>query len=1567
MAWTYEQRWTPQPTPTDYIRYAAVEVEDANAQLDAAKKPRLSTGATQEIINKYRMAAGLDPYKNAYQLYLDSRGERTKDSKWSNFKANIASTFLSSAAGLTATGLKATDTLGVTDSAVQRFAHDLDLAQKTLAPQEDWAGTAGQLVGGTMFALMFGTGGAGASSTKIAGRLKAAAPIAGAFGVSGAGRTFIQAAAKPELPAWKVWTAAFGNAAVESATQLFGWAVARGLAGQIVRHTPGLSRVMGRQGIQGALAYLRKIASPLFKEAAEAGAIGFGMGASTQLGQDTLNKLLDITPELKWGELPSRALHAGAMGAAAPLLLGAAQAAMLYRGRARFQKRLSVLPDDELAYRIDLIETAREHGKPTPEWMLTDLQDEIGRRSTVRNTVENQTTAEATATPMEKPAPRSLRFPEYMVTGEKSNGPAGQTLSFAAAAEAEAAQARQAGRLLSFPEAARETMPQTRGGAVVPFTGEVSTKRVSPPIPEQTFPPVKPESIEPVDIARRLATNAAELPTTLTPIQRQTAIQQIRETEIGRVLNGLPKNVTPSQQAAQVQQATALVNQAEFLARSQLRQTQATPQETVAFPEAAKAPASSPEQPTNTLNFQKRVLEIGETAARAEELTRTQQPPILEEYATNESVLQKPEIKTTREVDAEVLYPPSGLTDTLRQFLADDEGAVNIDAIGRTALGGVAAAGGELGMVRSGLTAVLFDESRTLRFNSRLGPLAHAVIQQAGNVGRYIAGPWHKAWTDGLKSIPFIERGNLIRWMQKVRDDGQTNWATLVEHPERFAKGEIPTSAAKLVDIYSQAFDHTGTLAETLRLPQLQYGEVEGTFQLGPFKKASTNRYFRLYTRDGHQMLAARSGPLFEALIDWHLAHPDRNPHLPTVREDLLAVLTNDAQKAANVVVEGGVQKSGSLAYVRTWKEIPTTLMVKGRAVDIMIRNPLEHFRAAMEQQTRQISLWKSAMDDLLPRYGKLNEETGTYEFPLGDPKLGITDVSGLMSRLRADAIKEAGPHAGRLVENSFNRLVDNYHRTSSRGWREDYFVDFDATGTGKLVSTLDTTVTTNILMLSPLYDVVRFLTALPGTKGRGVAGYLSGLKDMLLHPRQFDAEYHALGAIEPMYADWTVHADSLFTDLARKNYRNAGMAIGRFTERRSQFLLARMHDRWITRLNELGKGIKPADADYMHYQLKLTRPEIKAIGEGRMTTALRSKVLQNAVNALAGLPEFAWNKGRVQNSPMGKFMFRFISVLGANVRASLNYTDAMRSNLRLAFNDSVGLAERRTAAKLVLSNGAKLLTFVAALGGNGIFQKYARRAVTGRPLVDAQDPETWYGKVTEALCEGGVFGPVYRLFEAAKYSDWNLYEVGTRIAWPLSVLADFGMALIGAGQYQNSPWVERLKALNLRYDPLYKAINGLYSKQTTPTRNDYYSARSMVRAWRKKQGEDTSYGTKEARNLRYYKLFEAIRDDDPDAVRQALADVKAWAKEQGWDAEQARRNLASSLSSRRPINLKPERRRAFLNHLSAKDRALVLAVERLYDVYYQRITRRPGVPVRPVRPVRPKRPTKGGDWYAAD
>jgi len=644
-------------------------------------------------------------------------------------------------------------------------------------------------------------------------------------------------------------------------------------------------------------------------------------------------------------------------------------------------------------------------------------------------------------------------------------------------------------------------------------------------------------------------------------------------------------------------------------------------------------------------------------------------------------------------------------------------------------------------------------------------------------------------------------------------------------------------------------------------------------------------------------------------------------------------------------------------------------LKVDGKWVDIIARDPSQHFRVALEQQVRQIALWQTAITWLLPRYGTQNPKTGQLEYPMGQHDLGITDVPGLLDRLRADVVKGATKaRRANQVRASFNRLIDNYHRTEAAGWMEEFFVDWDASPAGKLVSVADNAATTSILTLAPAYDLVRWLTAVPGTGVTGVRGMLSSVVEMLLHPRKFDAEYRALGVVQSEYTDWTLHADSVFMDVARKGVRNVGLALGRFTERRSQFTIARMHDAWLTALNDRAKAIRVSDEEYLKQILRLTDADISAIGAGKMTPALRSKALQNAVNSLAGLPEFAWNKGRAQNSPWGRFFFRFMSVVNANVRVSAALTDGVRTNIQTALDSTKSMSTRRQAAGAVVSLGFKLLGFVAALAGNGFVQKYIRRALLGRPILDAEDSDSWIGQLWEAILEGGTFGPFYRVFEAAKYSNWNLYEVGARLSWPLSVAADLGMAFIGAGQYRESPWADRLKQLGVRYLPVYKAAHNWVGRVEAPTREDYYRVHGLVRKWLKDRGEEPQYGTAEARNLRYYRLFEAIRDDDPDAIAEALAAVKNWAKnEQKWESEQARRNLQSSLNARRPINLKPERKQEFLAGLSEPDRILAESEDRRYSAYVTRLTQRPGVPIRAERPQRPQGPTRGGDWYAAD
>ena len=183
------------------------------------------------------------------------------------------------------------------------------------------------------------------------------------------------------------------------------------------------------------------------------------------------------------------------------------------------------------------------------------------------------------------------------------------------------------------------------------------------------------------------------------------------------------------------------------------------------------------------------------------------------------------------------------------------------------------------------------------------------------------------------------------------------------------------------------------------------------------------------------------------------------------------------------------------------------------------------------------------------------------------------------------------------------------------------------------------------------------------------------------------------------------------------------------------------------------------------------------------------------------------------------------------------------------------------------------------------------------------------------------------------------------------------------AGKYAGSPWDQRLKRYGLKLSPAGQSLNNWIDRAVYPSREEYGKVRSLVRAFNLEEGLKPEGGTGK-RDPRYYRIFEAIRDRDPEALKIALDSYKRWAQEEGLDEEQARRNLQSSLNSRRPMNLNPDRMKKFLDKLDPITRLMAEQSDKQYRDMVWDATSRPGELKKLPKLPRLPRLKKGGSWY---
>ena len=277
---------------------------------------------------------GMAVPKDYLTEFYKTRAAHTQESGWRNFWNNTAYTVMEGTAGFTALGARAMDGIGVTEGASLYWQKQNEEMEQLLAPQGGVSGTAGKLVGNTMFSLL--VGGAGKSTAMAikgggwrASMLQMAKEGAGvgmAFGLSETGRRFGTVAKLREtgrdISVADELTYAAAGGAVEAATEAFGWGIARGFGRGLIKNLPGLRDVVGREGMQGAVRWLTHLGANAIGQAVGSAPKGAIEEAMAQFGSNLIDKYMDVLPDELKPELTTGLKEAALMGALQPLVTG---------------------------------------------------------------------------------------------------------------------------------------------------------------------------------------------------------------------------------------------------------------------------------------------------------------------------------------------------------------------------------------------------------------------------------------------------------------------------------------------------------------------------------------------------------------------------------------------------------------------------------------------------------------------------------------------------------------------------------------------------------------------------------------------------------------------------------------------------------------------------------------------------------------------------------------------------------------------------------------------------------------------------------------------------------------------------------------------------------------------------------------------------------------------------------------------------------------------------------------------------------------------------------------------
>ena len=877
----------------------------------------------------------------------------------------------------------------------------------------------------------------------------------------------------------------------------------------------------------------------------------------------------------------------------------------------------------------------------------------------------------------------------------------------------------------------------------------------------------------------------------------------------------------------------------------------------------------------------------------------------------------------------------------VRRLLSDETGAIDPDAFTEMLVRPLEAAGEMVGEgvdIAAAVSHLGFQTSRTLQGTPQ-GRNAQLFLDQVHHQGQFdtaqALSPWYNAW----RSLPLLQRQATISWMRQYREDGQTNWSTLIEHPERMEGVTVPTGIQNLRNAYEFGFRYSGRNASEARVPQrifTQNEKGEVTVQTRIFEPSADLKYQRRLTSEGRTIMRLQTGPGWDALLAWLENHPDRNPGLPTDSTALRETLRRITESAQT-------KKIGALEFVRVFKELPIALKIDGKWVDIQVRDPMSHHETNMFRESQRAAMWRVA-NELLWHYGD------KYRIE----KLNTMDLDKAIDRMRMEVSQAAGKKASRHAA-VFDASLRSLEHAEQGSMMADLFGEV---GKGTLVKTATLPIDivwTAAIQLSPIYDLGNAMKAMGIVNVQGwFKGEASAIKEILKNPREFWAYYNSLGGFSDSYHDYTFHRDTM-VDMVRKGITDIGGIAMRASERVSQFRMARIADLWVQGMNQQDK-LSKADARMLRRYARLTEEQIGEIARGEMSERTKAIAIQAFVAQLAAFSEAPHRKGALQRNRHMRWLVRGTQVPAATIRQGLNLAGEIRDSFR-SYQEAETGQERKDAIKEFGSAFLRMGELAVVVGGIiGFGTAALRRLLKRQPVFDPDDPESWYGWSALMLIEGGMFGPMGQILNAAKYSKPDLRTYTTNLIFPVAVGIDMVSFMHGviwpendwARDHPTTPFWERMRRDFLRYFPAIKAVDRWMTAMYIPKRDKFYRVRRWSQEWQKAQGIPyTGLARAEARRKRIYPyqiVWEAVRDGNPIALDEALNEYVEYARQQGWNLKDVWGRIDSSLAAKQPIPLKKAHQRKFLDSLSAERRAIVETEMARYKQTRREVKRRLGV-----------------------
>ena len=644
------------------------------------------------------------------------------------------------------------------------------------------------------------------------------------------------------------------------------------------------------------------------------------------------------------------------------------------------------------------------------------------------------------------------------------------------------------------------------------------------------------------------------------------------------------------------------------------------------------------------------------------------------------------------------------------------------------------------------------------------------------------------------------------------------------------------------------------------------------------FKQAREGRWLRNLLPDARQALMQGSGPLFDSIAT-------------TVARDNEGLDLRQAEEFLREWVgPKSVRKVGHLEQLRAIRYLPSAVMMGNSEVMIQELNPYKAIVNSARKQARRIYM--------------------VEEF-----EQGIEGEPTEIDRLRAEYQKQGGN------TRNFDDLIAVFEgRPFKRVFGDP------RNPIARALNTVDRLIATAQTSLSVVPNIPQTLILVP--KYVGEVRYLKAIKEVLKHPKQTAAQLTMMGAMNRAFLDLTVRPGYMPEDIVAAFGGLVSRATG--LEAMSQFNNAvagigfvQLADSW--RDGGISSGDKAAAKD-----LRLTPAEISEVNAGRMTDFIRAKIVQNGVKITQFITEDPHRKSLLQNIPALNKLFAYNSYGIGTTKASIR---TVRESFNALKPGATAVQRGKAAHRLYL--------FLLGATTAGTIALMLRRAVKGQPIV--REDETLRGLITRGLWESALLGPAQRMQDSYEFGG-SIEKAAIGISPKIAAGIELLKALRGEGKWGEFSASDRAWELTKKQAPVVRAMENWWRKLRYPQITTYNKVRSMASVYRPSESKIRDISI----NPVYYNVHQAILRDEPEELKVAMEEFYRWAKEpkkdrpDGWDDKEARRNLRSALSSRRPVNFGYAAYREFLGSLPQGKQDMVAMAQAQYTVAMDQVTLTP-------------------------